>query len=185
MILAAGGGTRFTGATHKLLAPFRGRPVVAWAIDHACAAGLDATVVVQGAVALDALGPSVGDEVVVLDNPRWHEGQATSLAAALTWAGEHDIDAVVVGLGDQPLVPTSAWQAVAVADPAATIAVATYDGRRGHPVRLARAVWPLVPTGGDTGARQLLAEREDLVVEIPCDGLPVDIDTPEDIERWS
>ena len=73
VVLAAGGGTRFAGPTHKLLAEFRGKPVVQWAVENATAAQLDDLVVVMGAVDLRHVLPA---GVTLLYNPRWHEGQA-------------------------------------------------------------------------------------------------------------
>ena len=180
VVLAAGGGTRFTDGP-KLLAPLRGKPLVVWAVEHAVAAGLDATVVVQGAVPLDGIVP---DGVAVVVNERWADGQGASLAAALARATADGHDAVVVGLGDQPFVEPTAWRAVAAAT-STPIAIATYDGRRGHPVRLARSVWALLPDRGDAGARALMRERPALVSEVPCQGNPVDVDTVEELRRWS
>ncbi|MSX92846.1 MAG: NTP transferase domain-containing protein, partial [Actinobacteria bacterium] len=45
-LLAAGGGTRFVGPTHKLLAELDGQPVWARALDNVLAAGFDHVIVV-------------------------------------------------------------------------------------------------------------------------------------------
>ena len=179
VVLAAGEGSRFHAATHKLLAPFRGRPLVQWAIEAAVDASLGATFVVTGAVDIDA---SAG--VRVVRNPNWADGQATSLQAGIAATRDGGFDAVVVGLGDQPLVPAAAWRAVAAQD-SRPIATAVFDGERRPPVRLAAAIWPLLPTTGDEGARTLMRDRPELVAEVPCVGEPIDIDTREDLDRWS
>jgi CTP:molybdopterin cytidylyltransferase MocA len=179
-VLAAGEGLRFAGREHKLRAAFRGRPVVCWAIDAAAAAGFGQLYVVTGAVALDDL---LGGDVTVVHNPRWARGQATSLVAAVEAAAADDHDALVVGLGDQPMVPAEAWRAVGEAP--GMLATATFHGLRRPPVKIGREVWPELPRHGDNGARSLMRERPDLVSEVPCRGNPVDIDTVEDLRRWS
>ena len=182
VVLAAGGGTRWDGDGHKLLAPLGGRPLAAHAFDAAAAAGLDELVVVVGAVDLVAAGV-VPDGATVLANGRWADGQAGSLRLAVEHARSRGHAAVVVGLADSPGVPSEAWRAVAAAP--SPLAVATFAGRRRPPTRIGRNLWDDLPTEGDEGARGLLSGRPDLVREVPCPGDPADVDVLEDLRRWS
>lgn len=181
VILAAGGAERFAGPGHKLLADFRGRPLVAWAVQAALEAGLEETVVITGAVDLTDVLPA---GVTIIENHAWATGQASSLQTAVAWSRRQGHEAVVIGLGDQPLVPAAAWRAVA-AERSAPIATATFGGRRRPPVRLGQEVWDMLPVSGDEGARVLMAAQPHLVVEVACEGQPADVDTVEDLTRWS
>ncbi|MDH4144421.1 MAG: nucleotidyltransferase family protein [Acidimicrobiia bacterium] len=182
LLLAAGGGSRFRGGSHKLLAPLRGRPVVAHALAAVDAAGFDEVIVVLGAVDLAASG-LLPPAVTVVRNEHWSQGQATSLQAGIAAARRSGHDAVVVGLADQPFVTTEAWRAVAASS--GPVAVATYGGRRRNPVKLAAEVWDMIASTGDEGARSLMRARPDLVAEVPVAGDPGDIDTVEDLRTWN
>jgi nicotine blue oxidoreductase len=181
-VLAAGAGSRFVApdGTHKLLALRRGRPVVSWAVQAALDSAIGPVWVVTGAADLRLVLPA---EVRQVANRDWAEGQATSLATAVDLATDEGIERIVVGLGDQPLISPSAWRAVA--DAAGPIAVATYGGRRGNPVGLARPVWAQLPRTGDAGARVLIKGCPSLVQEVACEGMAVDVDTVEDLNQWS
>lgn len=182
ILLAAGGGSRFLSSTHKLQATLGHRTVFEHALAAATASDLAGLIVVTGAVHLTLPGPLVSG-VIVIHNHRWSEGQASSLQAGLREASRWGACAVVVGLADQPFVRPTAWTQVAQCP--AQIAVATYDGIRGNPVKLHSSVWPLLSAEGDQGARSLIALRPDLVAEVACSGSSADIDTTEDLHQWN
>ena len=182
VLLAAGAGSRFVEKSHKLLAPLRGQPVIAHSLAAVRSAALDDVVVVTGAA---DLGPHL-EGVTALYNPLWATGQRSSVICALTYAAEHSFDAVVIGLADQPFIEPEAWRALADCD--APIAVATYDGIRGNPVRLASSVWGLLTatdSDPDAGARTVMHLHPELVREVACKGISADIDTTEDLEQWT
>lgn len=195
LMLAGGSGSRFEGEDHKLDVDFRGRPLAAHALEvvrSLLGCCVDQVYLVTGAATLDpALEWLAATESVAVDdlgftivhNEHWSDGLAASLAVGIDRATIDGHDAVIVGLADQPLIQRDTWRAVAEAD--GPIVIATYGGRRRPPVKLDRSVWRLLPRSGDEGARSLIRLRPDLVSEIACIGNPIDIDTREDLQRWS
>ena len=185
LVLAAGSGRRF--GQPKAVVELDGERLVDRAVRVLTAAGVHPAYVVQGAVALDVPGARV------VDNPDWAEGMGSSLRAGLAGlAGlSAEAAAAVVLLVDQPgLTPAAIRRVVEAAgpDPRSSAVVATYGGRRGHPVLLGRQHWGAVAEGavGDTGARDFLRRRADLVVEVDCSDVASgdDVDEPPDLERF-
>jgi CTP:molybdopterin cytidylyltransferase MocA len=185
LVLAAGGGSRFVSTTHKLLVEIAGKPVVRHVLEAVAASGVSPIIVVTGAVSFEEVlaTPLPGNpDVVVTHNDRWRSGMASSLQCGLVVARQRGLAGVVVGLGDQPGVPASAWRQVADTD--APIAVATYHGVRRNPVRIHAELWDQLPHDGDEGARTLIRVRPELVAEVACEGNADDIDTADDVARW-
>lgn len=179
VLLAAGAGSRFAGTTHKLLASYRDRPLLAHAWDALRDAELDGVAVVSGAVDLSGVVP----QSAIVHNPAWSTGQRSSVVCAIDHARAGGYDAVVIGLADQALVPSSAWTAVGRTD--GDIVVADYGGNRGNPVKLSSRVWMLFVetcTDADAGARTLIVSRPDLVRAVACEGSAADVDTLEDLD---
>ena len=181
-LLAAGIGSRYCGPTHKLLANLDGEAIVRRAARSMVNSGLTDLLVVTGSAPVEAVLAS-WPQLEMLHNPDYEEGISTSLRTATNWAERGGFDALVVGLGDQPGVLSTAWRSVAASS--SPIAVATYGGRAGNPVRLASSVWPMLPDSGDEGARVLMRTRPELVERVACEGSPDDVDTVEDLGRWS
>ena len=171
LVLAAGAGVRFGGP--KAPVEVDGERLVDRAVGVLREGGCDPILVVLGAWNGEVPGAQV------IENPDWSEGMASSLRAGLAaLEGEPGIDAAVVTLVDLPGL-TSAAVARVAAGPG--IAIATYDGARGHPVRLPRAHWAGVRGAavGDTGARDYLRGRTDIaLVEVGDVASGDDMDTP-------
>jgi CTP:molybdopterin cytidylyltransferase MocA len=185
IVLAAGAGSRFGGG--KLLAPYRGRPLIEGALANLAGAPVDETVVVVGDDAERLREVCEPHGVRVVENPDWAEGMSTSVRTGLRALGP-DARAAVVLLADQPLVGAGAVERlVAAFERGAKVAVATYRGRPRNPVLFSREVWPLLEAelSGDEGARPFFRRHPEFLTQVPCDGVgdPTDVDTTEDLRR--
>jgi molybdenum cofactor cytidylyltransferase len=195
VVLAAGASTRM--GRPKQLLPVGDRCLLRRVLDAALASRLDEVIVVLGhradeirdALALDSLAPDAGGRARVVVNSEHADGQSTSLRCGLRAADER-AQAVAVLLGDQPAVGAELIDRVvaaflAAAAPLARPVYPDAGGAPGHPVLLARRIWPeLDGLTGDGGARALMAARPEWLLEVAVAGQPpADVDTLEDYQR--
>nr|WP_285674057.1 nucleotidyltransferase family protein [Limibaculum sp. NKW23] len=188
--MLAAGSARRMGGRDKLLEPVAGRPLLAQVAAAALASGAEETVAV--------LRPGDGPRAAALaglplrrvENPRAADGMGTSLAAGLA-ALAPDADAVLVLLADMPEVTADGIdRLIAAFDPEEgreIVRATAADGTPGHPVLFGRRFFEaLGGLGGDRGARELVAEHRDFVVEVALPGQAAltDLDTPEAWAAW-
>jgi molybdenum cofactor cytidylyltransferase len=190
VVLAAGAGRRFGG--RKLLAPWRGGVLLDGALAAAFASPARSVWVVTGAEA-DAVAAATRDFVartgqagrLRLVHAAGHaEGMGASLRTAIG-ALPPDAAGAFVFLGDMPRVPPAVLPALVQAlGSGAPAAAPAWQGRRGNPVLLGRALLPqLLELAGDQGARAVLQALGDrlALVEAPDDGVLFDVDEQGDL----
>lgn len=186
IVLAAGAGSRFGGP--KALLRFGESTLLERAVRTLREGGCTAPVHVVLGKRLGAPLPVVAD-MRPSWNLTWREGIGSSLRHALaTVEPLRDVSAAVVVLVDQPGVRSAAVaRVIAAYREGAAVAVATYAGRRGHPVLLRRSTWAGVRARAtaEIGARAFMSAHPELVTEVVCDdvGTDDDIDTPDDLAR--
>ena len=183
IVLAAGRSTRM-GADNKLLQELRGRPILRHAVEAQLEARLAPVLVVTGHQREEVEAVLADLPVRFVHNPDYASGLAGSLRAGVA-ALPPDAEAAVVSLGDMPNVTPQVIERLAeshLRQPDALAVVPTLFGHRGNPVLLARAIFPAVSLlSGDRGARRLLDEAGNRVVEVPFEdpAIAIDVDTPE------
>lgn len=181
LVLAAGEGTRF-GTGNKLLAEVGDEPVVVRAVRTLLDSRVGPVTVVVGHEADRVREALSGLPVTTVENPRYREGQATSVGAGIEALPE-DAPAVLIALGDMPFVDPETVSTLrrAYRAGAGTALAAAAGGERGNPVLFGRQHFDaLADLEGDVGGRGIL-RKEGLLVETGDPGVIRDVDRPGDL----
>ena len=190
VLLAAGSGSRL-GHKPKSLLELGGVPLIRRQLIALSGAGVDEVVVVLGHHA-DLIEPAVQHfPVTVVRNLAPDDGQVSSQRLGLA-ALTGKLDAVIVALADQPLINAQDITALIAAfkqrPEGASVVFPRVAGERGNPVMFSAEVMADILAGqASVGCRQWQAANPAAVAPFDTDNrrYRVDIDTPEDLERFS
>lgn len=187
LVLAAGAGSRFGGG--KLLADWRGRPMIeaALAVAYAVpAAGVTLVTGADPAVEQAARAFAGARPLNIVRAEAWRQGLSASLKAGIASLPE-GCTGVLVFLGDMPRIPHAVLaplvEALAGRAPAA---VPVFGGEIGHPAAISVGLFgEILKLEGDRGARRLLERLGSALVRIeaPDDGVLFDVDSQSDLDQ--
>ena len=186
IVLAAGKGSRFADADHKLAQSLGAHSVLGTTLRHAIASELPVVVVVTEALAELARRTVAARDVVVLPevgaDGQTPLGMGYSIAMGVT--ARANAAGWVILPGDMPLVQPGSIAAVARQLNQHPVVYAQHKGRRGHPVGFAAELYSeLAMLSGEDGARRLVSRYPALGLELNDPGVLVDVDTEGDLDQ--
>ncbi len=181
IVTAAGLGSRFGGALHKLDQAFDGATVLVSTVRHAVQTQLPVVVVTTAGRAAALAGLLAQRDIVVLTEVQAARGMGASIATGVV--ERSGAPGWLVLPGDMPLVQPGTMLAVAGALEQHPVAYAQYRGRRGHPVAFAAELYSeLILLSGDDGARRVMLRYPAHGQDVEDPGVLLDIDTPADLD---
>lgn len=181
IVTAAGRGSRFGGAVHKLDQPFGDSTVLARTLRQAVSTQLSVVVVTVAARVPLLSNVLARRDIVVLSDDEAARGMGATIATGV--AERSGAPGWLVLPGDMPLVQPETMLAVCAALDQHPVAYAQCRGRRGHPVSFAAELYSeLIQLNGDDGARRVMLRYPAHGVDVLDPGVLLDIDTPTDLD---
>lgn len=182
LILAAGESTRM--GRDKALLDYRGRTFLDTIIHTLRDAGIERIAVALGHHAEEIQKATNLEGVEVVLNPEYRRGQTSSLQAGLRALERLDLEAVVLCLVDHPAVSATTVQKLSQSfrQSHAPAVIPTYQGQRGHPVIISRALFgDLQSLSPDEGANTIIRSHRDATrfIEVDDASVLLDVDDPE------
>ncbi|MEM7570333.1 MAG: nucleotidyltransferase family protein [Pseudomonadota bacterium] len=185
LIVLAAGLSRRMGERDKLLESVAGKPLYQWALDAALLSEAGPVYLVHGKTE-----PPEASNVTNVHAQLAHLGQSHSISAGIQKVRDTNADAVLIMLGDMPLITPHIIKSLidAARGKPGKIWRPAFDARPGHPVYWPRAYFgALKALEGDSGARDVLKAHRGEIALLPWhdDSVVFDVDTPQALEDAS
>lgn len=188
-IILAAGQSRRMGKENKMLIKIDGKPMVRHSVEAVMQAGINKICVVTGYQSKKLENALDGLKFKLVKNSQYSEGLSSSLKAGVNALPE-SIEGALVLLGDMPRVNPSHLNLLMEAfnpDENKLICVPTSQGKRGNPVLWHKRFFSSISeVSGDVGARHLIGEYDDYVVDVEMNDNAVilDLDTPGAVQAY-
>lgn len=187
LILAAGSASRMQQP--KMLLPFAKGTILSHLLEETKALQPKAICVVTGYYHTTMLPFLQTESVMVVYNEHWKEGMAGSIKTGLTALLEQHpaLDSVMILVSDQPFITRPLLQEMIQTQKTSGkgIVAAFYNGIKGTPVLFNKKYFHhLQELQGDKGAKSILQLVPDDITTVDFAEGEMDIDTPEDYERF-
>lgn len=188
IIILAAGASRRMGQPKQLL-EFQGETLMARICRTALSTECQPVVVVLGANA-NLIRKEIPDPgLLIVENPNWEKGMGTSLSIGINQLLETtpEVQAAIFILVDQPLVSSQLLEEIVATYQKSDkpIVACTYGEVIGVPALIDRSYFDrLQNIEADRGARFLIKQALNQVEKIPFPAGALDIDRPEEWERF-
>ena len=189
VLLAAGRSERM-GRNNKLLLNVDGIPLVRKSAINILNSNVKFMTVVTGFDENKIVNALSGLNVNFVKNINFREGLSSSLKAGLANITPTP-SAVIICLADMPKIqPEHINQLIENFDPLKgwEICIPTNNGKRGNPVLIGSRFFPYIfETNGDFGAKQIMKQHSDKIVEVEIgtSDIHFDIDTQDEYENFT
>ena len=189
VLLAAGRSERM-GPNNKLLLNVDGIPLVRKSAISIINSNVTSMTVVTGFDENKIVNALSGLNVNFVKNINFREGLSSSLKAGLANITPTP-SAVIICLADMPKIqPEHINQLIENFDPLKgwEICIPTNDGKRGNPVLIGSRFFPYIfETSGDFGAKQVMKQHSDKIVEVEIgtSDIHFDIDTQDEYDNFT
>jgi len=185
IILAAGVSSRMSSP--KQLLPFQGSTLIRHTAEKLCLLTDIPVICITGHLHTEIQEELAGLNVQCLENPDYKQGMHTGIRTAIQHVQTNDlINAALISLTDQPLIPTTHYQALvdAAKETDHQIVATGYHDMQGVPALFKRSLFTeLLGLVQRSGAKRLIANHLGVTRVVYCDAAGLDIDTDEDYQK--
>ncbi|MFM7329244.1 MAG: NTP transferase domain-containing protein [Bacteroidota bacterium] len=186
ILLAAGNSSRMGRPKQAL--PVEGLPLLVRTIRVLKNSGSLRNIVVVTGAGAESLTPLIAEEALsVIENNQWSSGMGSSLKSGLDFLLRQTpvADGVLVSVCDQPFLSVDVIRAIANHAAMHPLIASNYGEVLGPPSFFGREFFmELMELPDEGGARTLFNRYPHRVTKVPFPDGAIDLDTPEDYERY-